>query len=311
MNKYLIITLIFVLLVLTGCKDNSEDTPIADYDPYQGTGGLEIEFLTDSPPNEIYEGEQFQMVLNVINKGSYDINEGRIVLTYPEDDFEVGTKSFYLRLKGKDTFNNYDDQSIKSFYIKSKNLMNLSLTRDSLLAVTACYDYTTKLTADICIDTDPHNIKLTEKSCNQETTSFSGQGAPVSISRVEQKTLSSNKGIRPQFKIYIKNEGEGEVISKNAIGDICSGRRISKTDINGIKLNKIKFSKYTQSDMDCLPKELRLVNGEDYFVCTMKENNYIDKSRDSFSSSLYVELEYGYYFTESKSIIINKLNTFN
>ncbi len=314
MRKKIILAMIIagISIMLGGCTSfgTKDKAPITDVNVYTGTDGLDMEFLKDSPPSEMYENEEFQAVVDLKNMGAYPINNGRIVITDEPDYMDIGTSTYSFNLKGKEAYVRVDDETVKDFFLKAKTLEDKSVSHQSTILATACYDYGTKLNTEICIDTDPHNLKMIEKACQAKDLSFSGQGAPVSIERIEQKMLVKEGGdVKPQFLIYIKNNGDGQVLSKNMIDTACGSSSMNRQDINGLTLKAISFSHFTKDDMNCTPSTLRLTGGEDYFVCTLKDEMAISGNDATFTSNLYVELEYGYTVTKAKEFIINKLNT--
>ncbi|MBR9690506.1 hypothetical protein GOV08_02365 [Candidatus Woesearchaeota archaeon] len=311
MDKIKTIFLIILTITLAACtSNNGDDTPITDIDVYRGTDGLEIEIFDGSPPLDVYEGETFQVVAQLTNKGAYPIHDGILVLTYEEDYVEpIGAPVEGFELKGKEIYDPSDHNTIKSFFLTAKNIGSLSNTHPSIILVTACHDYMTKLSTEVCIDTDPHNLKTIENLCELDTLSFSGQGGPVTVSRIEQKMLvDSNGGVRPQFKIYIENKGRGEVVSSGKIGDVCSSETLNRTDINGIILKNISFSRYSMKNnqIECIPKNLRLIDGEDHFICSLRESLSISSDRSPFITGLYLEFDYGYTLTKSREFEIKK-----
>lgn len=300
-----------IISLLYGCTSPNNNSPVTDTKVYQGTGGLDIEFLKDSPPNEVYEQETFQVVAMLKNKGAYEIKNGQIVLTYEKDYIASNIDKINFALDGKTIYTPQDDEKINSFYLNTKEIPAMSQTFSSIILLTACYDYATILQTEVCIDTDPHETKTIEKACKSESRSFSGQGSPIEVERVEPKMISTQNGILPQFKIYLQNSGDGEVISKNKINEICGFGNIEKSDINGVTLKEIRFSKYSKKndDISCLPQFIKLVDGQDYFVCTLNEDKVIDSETSTFLTDLYLEFDYGYTITKSKEFSIKKLNS--
>lgn len=315
-NKTIIITsLLIISLFLSGCIGTfgKKENPITDIDVYKGTNGLEIEFLKNSPPESIFEGESFQVTTILNNKGAYPINNGTVVLTNEIDYVEAKKNSDNFALKGKEMYDPSNHDIIKDFSLKAIKIDPKSYERNSIILVTACYDYGTKLNTEVCIDTDPYNQKIVEKPCQIKDLSFSGQGAPIAVTKVITKMLvTDQKKIRPQFQIYIRNDGNGQVISKNGdtIKNACGSNSINRSELNGVILKDLRFSEYnlsTKKDLDCMPDILRLSNKEEYFVCTLKPEKAIEEKISTFKTNLYIELEYGYTTTKSKEFKIKKL----
>ena len=66
-------------------------------------------------------------------------------------------------------------------------------------------------------------------------------------------------------------------------------------------------------EKDPLPATIRLRDKEDIVRCTLEPSEgveLIDISRDAYTAPLKIELEYGYTFTISKDIIIEKVLTY-
>ncbi len=319
---FMFIITIVLSLYLSGCSlanfsASGKETPITNVNVYQGTEGLEIEFLTNSPPEKVYEGENFVVSTLLNNKGAYPITSGKVVLTHEPDYFDVPTTSSTFNLLGKTMYDPSEHNIQKSFNLNTKKLEPKSTGHDSIVLVTACYDYGTKLNTEVCIDTDPQNIKAIEKSCNTEDLSFSGQGAPIAITKIETKMIIGEGGkVRPNFWIYVQNHGDGQVISKSSIDKACGSASIDKNELNGVVLKDLKFSQYTLADMDCRPKPetslnpvLKLTDNEQYFICTLRDDVSIPADTSTFKTGLYIELEYGYTLTKSKEFTIKKYNT--
>ena len=73
MKKTILIFIIGLLLILTGCEQ--EDTTSATTPFLGGTTGLLINFLEDAPPQEVYDGGAFpfDIVVKLKNDGESDV----------------------------------------------------------------------------------------------------------------------------------------------------------------------------------------------------------------------------------------------
>lgn len=309
--KKIAITLIILstLLIITGCTPSKKtNNEIKMADVYKGTGGLDFEFLKDSPPNELYSNQSFQIITLIKNKGAYPIDDAKLILSYDTSDFYIkGSKETQFMLNGKNIYNVRNDEIIKSFYAQAIPLLPNSEYLQSTILASACYTYKNKLSTDVCIDMDSYNLKLIEKACKTRDQSFSGQGGPVGISRIEQKMLVTDGGVTPQFIIYLKNFGNGDVISKDKIYDMCGSQTVTREDLNTITLTDVSFSQYGFADMNCEPEKLRLLDNEELFICTL--NSEIPKEESTYITNINVEFNYGYVITKSKDIIIKKMKS--
>src|SRR3989338_333815 len=76
-----ILLLVFLALILAGCKGGTEDTQAADKAFIGGTNGISIAFVDTEPPTEVLDdGQQvFRMTLLLSNLGEYTIPSGKIL----------------------------------------------------------------------------------------------------------------------------------------------------------------------------------------------------------------------------------------
>jgi hypothetical protein len=178
------------------------------------------------------------------------------------------------------------------------------------IMVTACYSYATRATAMMCID--PYPNSNTKKACYPRSVSMSGgQGAPVSITSVEQQ--SSNR--KTVFTINVQHNRQ------NSLDDVfyyeslwkCnpeSGALVKPTDKNIIYIGRIGLSGYNNINnpnmISCSPDyKVRLdAGGRGQITCTA----FLDSlAQSAYQAPLSIELWYGYSKNIYKEVIIKKL----
>jgi hypothetical protein len=316
-KKFLLYSLILILIVLFGCNGGNGQGHIDDEPVYKGQQGLSLEIIQESLPEKVYENEEFNLVLKLTNYGAYPISPGDSVLKISTEEeymeFTNGENVFpdSFDLKGKETYNTLNDFEVKEYNLRAKSLDKESQQHPVKILATACYNYHTIAFADVCIDTDVYNVKEIEKVCQSQPISLSGgQGAPVEITRIEPAMLSDGNSIKPQFKIYIRNSDQGSVIKHNSYNTICSSDSPQRDHYNLIELAELKFSNYNINDFSCEPKiggkfVAKLENEEDSIVCTL--NNGIPKSKLTYQTPLNIEFKYGYVISKYVQLDIKKL----
>lgn len=308
MRKSIIISLLALAIILAACESNGTTK---QYDPYTGSNGLAMKFEKNNPPDEVYEGQTFNIVINTENQGAESIRDGVMLLGYEEEVVEPQepqqTFSSYGRAEVKDK----GEKKMINFRMKAKKLDPQVEVIESLFSVTACYTYRTKFFKEVCMDTDPLKTRTGEKNCAAKDITSSGQGAPVTISKVEvEMTPHEDEGkIKPSFKLTIENNAGGTVFNVNAIQDVCSSLEIKKEDINTIRVVEARVGQ--DYYLDCKPKRegydigyVKLREDESIIRCTYEDG--IDINTPPFTSPLYIELEYGYSETITTSALIRK-----
>ena len=278
-----------------------------------------MDILRESIPEKVFENEQFNMVVKLTNFGAMPVSAGDgIFLLTPEDDYveivQGNNPENNFDLEGKETFRNIDDFEILEYTLGVKTLDPESTVHESKIMATLCYDYITSAFVDVCIDTNAYNARPTDKVCSAEPIAISGgQGGPVGITRIEPTMLSSDDNIRPQFKIYFRNFDKGSVVQYGSISTVCSSSSPNINVYNILELSDLRFSDYGRESFDCVPTingqsyVAKLEDEEDFIICTL--NSGIPKTTPSFTTPLFVELRYGYTYSDSVGISIRKLGT--
>jgi len=319
-KKIILLMGISLLLIISGCKGgSSQGKSITDEDVRIGKEGLLIDFIKNSPPDSVYEGGIetqegiFPLGINLKNKGASDIDKGILVFGFEKQYIEAVNEDdgkHEFDIKGKSIFNLNGDEEFITINANSKQLGDQTEKQVSTILATACYQYKTVLGTSVCIDTDIFGTELRDKACEVKDEEFSkGQGAPLTITKVETRMLPDADGnvVIPHFIIHIENKGNGEVINPNNYEKACSSEALNSEDFNRIKI-KVQLS---EEELDCSTGirdtrfDVVLRDKKDIVRCTLE--NGIEKNSDAYTTPLKIELEYGYTFTISKDITIQKI----
>jgi len=339
-----IIGILLVLVVASGCEGGKifgkkqDKRPITDADIRKGTDGLDMEFLKNAPPERVFEGRfltnatpervvegsqddegkvitsDFPISLRLKNEGASNIEEGILIFASEKAYVNVSLESKERQefiIKGKSIYSPVGDEEFVTLTAGAKRISAQSETHPSTIFATACYPYNTILGTSVCIDTDIIGEVRGKKVCDIKDLTFSeGQGAPVAVTKIETRMLPDvdvNK-VKPHFIIFIENKGNGEVVNSDKLGAACSSSGLEYTDFNTLTIS----ASLPQGDLKCSEKtdeavstEVRLREKEDMVRCTLEDG--IDIGRDAYTAPLKIELNYGYTFTISKDIIIEKV----
>ena len=325
-----IIGILLVLVVASGCEGGKifgkkqDKRPITDADIRKGTDGLDMEFLKNAPPENVFEGSQddggkvitsdFPISLRLKNEGASNIEEGILIFASEKAYVNVSLESKERQefiIKGKSIYSPVGDEEFVTLTAGAKRISAQSETHPSTIFATACYPYNTILGTSVCIDTDIIGEVRGKKVCDIKDLTFSeGQGAPVAVTKIETRMLPDvdvNK-VKPHFIIFIENKGNGEVVNSDKLGAACSSSGLEYTDFNTLTIS----ASLPQGDLKCSEKtdeavstEVRLREKEAMVRCTLEDG--INIGRDAYTAPLKIELNYGYTFTISKDIIIEKV----
>lgn len=325
LRNFILFTLFIIqLLFLIGCSDSGKSAA-SDSSFRKGTNGLDFEI--HGILEKMYEGTNFQTIVQLFNKGGYDIHEAYVVVTLEKDYMAFGGNSQALqeisnRLNGKSVLNPSGDFQLFKYNLQTKKVDKTSQYHNSVVTVTACYKYMTQVITEVCIDPHIYDLAPTIKACEVKDLSLGDQGAPVAIEKVEVKMLPNGESnIRPQFIIHVRNKGNGNVINfkeeSGGIKEICTQEKLQYSNWNLLQLTKIAFNNEKfiydvnnkgKNTMECIPdpkeKLLRLRNGEATIRCTAIDG--VDKKESAYVTQLFIQLDYGYTVSKSEQIRIER-----
>jgi len=314
MRLPLIVIMFVVLAALASCTDNNSGLINIDYEKiHTGTEGLVLSTINGAPPPEVLTEQGFSMVVKLENQGASNIKGGKLKLIMNQDYIKSddGVTSVDFDLEGKSLVNPVGGVDFITFPMTSQILKEaMSTYHDSELILLACYAYSSTMRKEVCVDTDIFNMNKEnkEKICQQSAFDPGTQGGPVVIYKVEPKYTGKDKEIYPQYVIYVKNAGRGQVIDNTKVGAACSIASPGEDFWNIVKVS----AKLGNQTLDCEPKlegsteaGIRLREGLDFFKC--KAPHFIPPGTPTYVGVLQVNVTYGYTESISRSVKIRRL----
>lgn len=330
MNKNLLLILLLTIMLTSGCSGlfKRGQSGIVPLPVHVGKTGLEMSFLENLPPASVFSSTPltesvFPVAVKLANKGASDITEGYLSIGFEKDylqlkewniegkeAFSVGTSSenIAFSLAGRSPTDPVGEEDIVALSVHAVPLDTQSQTHSSTVRMTACYGYETLAAAEVCINPELFTTKPIEKICQPGTTAISqGQGAPLAITSVETKMLPGpGVSILPQFMITLQNIAKGQTLNPRSVAQACSSLPLTHDDWNLVVVRDLRFSRFTFRDFDCSPTPIRLRDGKATVRCTLKPN-LLRKDEGAFKTTLFMALEYGYTFTISKNVQIDRI----
>lgn len=302
-----ILAIIAISTMLTGCSNFGtifkQKSTITLPAVHEGTQGIEISFLSNMPPAEVFENQLFEIGLDLNNKGATDVQNGLYTIAVNEQyispvDEQVGR----FNLKGKSIYDPLGGKERIKTQVQA-NLLGGQITKQATTIIAnVCYSYKTAGTIMTCIDTQP--LKKETKTCTVTPTSISaGQGGPVSVVYVEPRMPlhTDPEKIQPTYIIQIENRGTGQVLDTNLVYDACTGRNIGKDNYDLVQVRAM----LSDDELNCEPQQIRLRQKENKVVCRLEQG--ISANSGNYVTPLIVELEYGYMQTNSKTVTVSKI----
>lgn len=325
---------LLLLLLSLGCNRSETNTKVVT-NFRTGISGLEIKFLENAPPPELFytKDSQFPIGIQIQNKGAEQaygviaLNFDGYITTLSSGNAQPDEKDPSLYkiassqgsfLEGKRKENPNGDLQIVTMTASPAAINPQTEQFKSNIIATSCYNYKTEFTPDVCMDTDIFIQRQLGKACKVQDITGSGQGAPVVVEKVQVQMLPRDNGVAPQFTITLKNSGNGEVIRYGKFREVCS-QKISDTALN-FNLAQV-YAQLSGQELDCYPKKEQILPGEPaegeetlvYGYARFKDktativcrlNSAITKPEGSFVSKLRIVVYYGYTTSIAKEVLI-------
>ncbi len=287
------LALAFILtLALTACaaqqpKDAQQVSAVTRF-VRSGTQGIDLQFTQNLPPLQIYDSGDLVTLIEIRNLGSFDLGGNRCFLQLggfdPSIIRSLNARQLCGDLPGKSVFSIEGSSGIVEFSSSS-----ISLPRDvdrykPTLVATACYQYKTVASPQVCVDPRFFELTAEQKACEVRDAGVAGgQGAPVAVTFVNVDMVGS----RAVFEIDIANVGTGRVVSPRASLSNCPV---------GLKYNEFDEVRYRvelsgSRLIQCTPRDFvaRLTNNRGKIVCTFDVGN-----TQAYETPLRIELDYNY-----------------
>src|SRR4030043_751652 len=321
---------LFLLVIIAFFLSSCDFTPTTKEPNYfQGIKGLEISFLDNSPPKEVYEESTFPVNINVENRGAFDVIDDYYgILSLSFDPFyvelfdvstggnlQVGKSSLILKgiqLYGKSKYHPTGRETFLSFpNFKAKPITGQREQPTTQLSATLCYPYKTTPSRMICVDMNIYGENLRTQSCYEQDLALTDQGAPVAITKVEVENQPAGRDlIRPVFTVHVQNMGSGSVLTPydnpTDLERVCTFQDLYREDFNTINVEAL-LSHSTR--LECSPNPIKLFDNQGTTRCQVSDENLL-LGYQNYETPLTVQLSYVYLTSISRKFDVKRLNIY-
>jgi len=287
MKKIIIAILLILVLFNGGCKNVTPTTEPRVIEYHTGTDGLSINIVKGLPPDDVIEGGEFVIGLELRNKGAYDIEGGKILVYGFEGGYTtVEQPEAYFNIEGKKPGFPEGGYNVMNFKARNIGMPEVIDVYPTSFTVSAYYRYQTDAGTEVCINPYIYSyIKTKEMVCEpKEIDLKGGQGAPVAVTKIEEIFSPFGNNIRVDFVVHIANKGDGQVVGGVYIGE----------------------AKLSDTPISCKPDFVELKGKEEKsIVCTAETL----LSSGAYVAPLSVKLVYDYISTVDKKLNIRSLGS--
>lgn len=315
--RLLIIIILLTLIIVGGCGRGPSPLEI-----FTGTKGVTVEFHKSIPPKKVFEGETIRLFVDIKNEGAFTLDEhstryGVIQLDFDPLYFLETRHENQFRIHGKSV--DWPGGERISHLVSTLTVKSVPGTRENPITpitVSVCYPYETTLSTEICIDRDVLDAEANPVCENQEVYTFSSQGAPVAVTKIESDMIPTGPDtVQPVFRITFTNIDDGLVIYNNPFTPISTICAIDLPGTTTQDLNVLRIQAWLGSEnalLKCVPEKVRLWQKKGEVTCTIDP----DRARlagiemtpsGNYVSILTVKADYVYRSFNQRDVTIYRL----
>lgn len=308
MKKGVVIA-ILVFLFLVSCSrlpqgERPQDTAAVLKAVSTGTQGVYLSTLPRYPPDVLYDQNEFVAIVEVRNRGNYDLQPQdcwvRVTGFDPNilGQSMVGARSCAENvrvLEGKNIYNTQGGFNQLEFRSTNVKLPEGVFEYTPTLHYMTCYNYHTIASPQVCVDPLLYQVTAEQKTCIPRDVGMGGgQGGPVGVSFVGVDMV----GKKAIFEINVVNSGGGKAVSPETHIQDCGGSNLNYQDLDRVKY-EVQLT--GASLVDCKPSDhfVRLVNNQGKIICSFNL-----ASGSAYETPLRIDLDYGYIDSIQKPVRI-------
>ena len=274
--------LMIILVITSGCT--SKQPSFSQQEFRNGIREAELTLLENAPPQDVFPGSNFKIIVNVKNNAAYNLRNGLLkIVGLTQEYFTIDqAEQIVPELEGRGLTNPSGDQEFIEFSLSSGELLPSAERRSEQYLVKFQYESSVEFSDTICIN--PNLYDIYESGCKIEPSkTYSGQGSPLVISNMEE-VVSPGQNPFVEIRLTLKNRGKGEV------GKIhLNAARLGGKDLN------CQFSDETGSDLKDIT--LSKKNQETLLKCTT-----ILETQGAYATSVFASFTYDYSVSLNKRI---------
>lgn len=294
------ICILIISIVITGCSNSGQIK--VDEEFQSGSGELQIEFMRNNPPRQVFQNSDISFVIRLTNSGSEFIENGILVIQTDNTIFNIlGGNRASFSLQNAGVMFPKGESSIETFRVRVNSLEQESQRVNVDIIASACYAYATRMSAMVCMDVDPFELRPTREGCKGRDISPRTTGAPVHVDKIEVRYNVDGDFITPSYIFSIRHIGRGLLYDKSQVLNFCTSRAVASNIAN-----KISFRVWvSEQELECSTNELILHGGQGRVTCQGQTYN-ARQILTSFEAPMEIDMLYGYSVSQTQRVEVTR-----
>lgn len=282
--------LVMVMIFIIGCGSGGALGTAQNFK--QGIGELQFKMLPNAPPDKIYQGSGFKIIVEASNLAAYDLKDVEVGLVGLNEKYFALTNREHIipSMPGKSLLTPVGDVQFLEYSGSSNMLFENANEYTGNYFLKAKYHSTMEFGDTVCIQ--PSLYDVADAGCKvQDRKSYGGQGAPLAVTDIEEIIYPSGAGGEVEFRIKLANRGSGKVKSV-VLGKANLGSEELECEFKGKDVSTAEGTVYTQKSV-----VLKEENQEALVVC----KTFL-KDQSSYTTTLGIDFGYDYEWKQQYTL---------
>ncbi|MBS3169119.1 hypothetical protein J4210_01420 [Candidatus Woesearchaeota archaeon] len=283
----LISSVLLMALFVIGCGSGDQQTLQKNYKLGYALPALVID--EQRSPTVFYENRPFSLVLTLFNRAGYPLQNVRVTLANYDQTFLsiANPQQFFPQIEENNAYN--DDNGGRVDMVFTGDVLDLhgAEERREPYRLYASYDSKMEFAPTICVNAARYDVFDAGCQMPKSKVSFSGQGAPLAVTSLEEIVLSGDVA-ELELRLRLENKGNGDI--KNIrLGQARLGNTPLACQFKDVLENADKSVSFKSNRKD----------GE--ILCTA---TLVEKS--SYQTALFIEFFYSYELSVARQMTIKR-----
>lgn len=206
--KKIFFVLAFCMFLISGCFGTTL---------FSSLGGVEVEFLEDTPPITLNIEEEFGVSLKLTNSAGFDINNGKVCIDDLSADDGIDKSCKFFDLSGADKLNKqtklrgYEIVDFDTDYVYRSAMGEQGLSFPENVIASLEYPCSLKIRPKVCIKYDME-VSDCAKSETLSGKELNGEAGPVTVTKIKKVLLKkAEEGVVLSLDIYFNKLNHGNL----------------------------------------------------------------------------------------------------
>ncbi|MBI4152579.1 hypothetical protein HY495_02610 [Candidatus Woesearchaeota archaeon] len=283
----LVSSVLLMVLFVIGCGGSDQQTLQKNYKQGYALPTLVID--EQRSPSVFYQNRPFSLTLTLFNRAGYPLQNVKVAIANYDQTFLsiANPQQFFPLIEENNAFNDDNGGRVDLVFAGDVRDLRGAEERREPYRLYASYDSKMEFAPTICVNAARYDVFDAGCQMPKSKVSFSGQGAPLAVTSMEEIVLSGDVA-ELELRLRLENKGNGDL--KNIrLGQARLGNTPLACQFKNVLENADKSVSFKSNRKD----------GEVLCTATLTE-------KSSYQTALFIEFFYSYELSVARQMTIKR-----